>query len=141
MKSLHRNVNQYTKSGAAPVKAVALGETGIALAFMHDMVTMIVDGAPVKTLAPCEGTGYETGSISLVNGGKNPEAAQRFLDWTLSADAQSLVGEELKIYWVPSPALIPRRATSCGRTSRVPPACSACKNLTHVLGRVAEHAG
>ena len=28
MKSLHKNVNQYTKSGAAPVKAVALGETG-----------------------------------------------------------------------------------------------------------------
>ena len=77
LKSLHRNVNQYTKSGAAPVKATALGETGVGLAFMHDMVTMIVDGAPVKTVAPCEGTGYETGSVSLVRGGKNPEAARR----------------------------------------------------------------
>jgi len=68
MKALHKNVNQYTKSGAAPVKAVALGETAIGIAFMHDMVTMIADGAPVKTVAPCEGTGYETGSISIVNG-------------------------------------------------------------------------
>ena len=46
LKSLHRNINQYTKSGAAPVKATALGETAVGIAFMHDMVTMIVDGAP-----------------------------------------------------------------------------------------------
>ena len=102
MKSLHKNVNQYTKSGAAPVKAVALGETGIAIAFMHDMVTMIADGAPVKTLAPCEGTGYETGSISVVKGGKNTEMAQKFVDWALSADAQKLVGADLKIYSIAS---------------------------------------
>ena len=102
LKKLHRNVNQYTKSGAAPVKATALGETGVGIAFMHDMVTMIVDGAPVKTIAPCEGTGYETGSVSLVKGGKNPENARRFYDWTLSAEAQSLIGSGLKIFWVPS---------------------------------------
>ena len=33
----------------------------------------------MKTVAPCEGTGYETGSVSLVRGGKNPEAARRFV--------------------------------------------------------------
>ncbi len=102
MKALHKNVNQYTKSGAAPVKAVALGETAIGIAFMHDMVTMIADGAPVKTFAPCEGTGYETGSVSIVKGGKNTDAAQKFVDWALSADAQKLVGADLKIYSIPS---------------------------------------
>jgi iron(III) transport system substrate-binding protein len=102
MKGLHKNVNQYTKSGAAPVKAVALGETGIAIAFMHDMVTMIAEGAPVKTLAPCEGTGYETGSISLVKGGRNMETAQKFVDWALSAQAQKLVGADMKIYSIAS---------------------------------------
>jgi len=63
---------------------------------------MIADGAPVKTIAPCEGTGYETGSVSIVKGGKNPEAAQKFVDWALSADAQKLVGADLKIYSIPS---------------------------------------
>ena len=137
LKSLHRNVNQYTKSGAAPVKATALGETAVGLAFMHDMVTMIVDGAPVKTVAPCEGTGYETGSVSLVRGGKNPEAARRFYDWTLSAEAQSLIGEGLKIYWVPSnkgAKVSPRRRSSprsssspTTRRSTAPrPSASAC---------------
>ncbi|HEX8164423.1 MAG TPA: ABC transporter substrate-binding protein [Beijerinckiaceae bacterium] len=102
LKRLHRNVNQYTKSGAAPVKATALGETGVGLAFMHDMVTMIVEGAPVRTVAPCEGTGYETGSVSLVKGGKNPAEARRFYDWALGAEAQTLVGANLKIYSIPS---------------------------------------
>ncbi len=102
LKALHKNVNQYTKSGAAPVKATALGETAVGIAFMHDMVTMILDGAPVKTVAPCEGTGYETGSVSIVKGAKNMEAARRFYDWTLSAEAQTLIGSGLKINWVPS---------------------------------------
>src|SRR5215203_4582055 len=48
LKGLHKNVNQYTKSGAAPAKATALGETAVGITFMHDMVTMVVDGAPVK---------------------------------------------------------------------------------------------
>ena len=46
LKALHKNVNQYTKSGAAPAKAMALGETTVGIAFMHDIVTMVVDKAP-----------------------------------------------------------------------------------------------
>ena len=102
LKALHRNVNQYTKSGIAPVKATATGETGIGIAFMHDMVTMRVQGAPVKTIAPCEGTGYEIGAVSLIKGRKNAEAARKFVDWTLSPEAQKLVFADLKIYSIPS---------------------------------------
>jgi iron(III) transport system substrate-binding protein len=110
MKRLHLNVNQYTKSGAAPVKALGLGETGVAIAFMHDMVTQIVQGAPVKTIAPCEGTGYETGAVSLIKGGKNADGARRFIDWTLGAEAQALVGAGLKIYPIPSNRAAPAHA-------------------------------
>jgi iron(III) transport system substrate-binding protein len=102
LKALHRNINQYTKSGIAPVKATATGETGVGIAFMHDMVTMKVQGAPVQTLAPCEGTGYEIGAVSLVKGRANAEAARKFLDWTLSPEAQKLVFADLKIYSIPS---------------------------------------
>ncbi len=102
LKALHRNINQYTKSGIAPVKATATGETGVGIAFMHDMVTMIVGGAPVKTIAPCEGTGYETGAVSLIKGRKNADAARRFMDWALGAEAQKLTFTDLKIYSVPS---------------------------------------
>lgn len=110
MKKLHLNVNQYTKSGAAPVKALGLGETGVAIAFMHDMVTQIAQGAPVKTIAPCEGTGYETGAVSLIKGARNVDGARRFIDSTLGAEAQTLVGAGLKIYSIPSNKAAPAHA-------------------------------
>ena len=42
------NVNQYTKSGSAPIKAAARGETTIGVTFMHDMVTEKVQGFPIE---------------------------------------------------------------------------------------------
>jgi len=35
MKALHKNINQYTKSGSAPIKAAARGENTIGIVFMH----------------------------------------------------------------------------------------------------------
>ena len=102
LKKLHANVNQYTKSGVAPVKAVSTGETGVAIAFLHDMVTQIVAGAPIKIFAPCEGTGYETGAVSMIKGSKNADAAKKFYDWVLTAEAQKLAFTDLKVYSVPS---------------------------------------
>ncbi len=101
LKSLHKNVNQYTKSGSAPAKATALGETTVGIAFMHDIVTQVVNDAPIKVVAPCEGTGYEIGSMSIIKGAKNLENAKKFYDWSLTADAQKL-GAEAKSYQVPS---------------------------------------
>lgn len=88
-KALNANVTQYTKSGSAPVKAAARGETGIGIVFMHDAVAMTKQGFPVKTIAPCEGTGFEVGSMSIVKGAKNLENAKIFYDWALSAEVQS----------------------------------------------------
>jgi iron(III) transport system substrate-binding protein len=101
LKALHKNINQYTKSGAAPAKATALGETTVGITFLHDMVTMVVDKAPVKTVAPCEGTGYEIGSMSIIKGAKNLDQAKKFYDWALTANAQKL-GADAKAYQVPS---------------------------------------
>ena len=102
LKALHKNVNQYTKSGAAPAKATASGETTVGIAFMHD----IVDdggrqGAPIKVVAPCEGTGYEIGSMSIIKGAQNLDNAKKFYDWALTPAAQKL-GAEAKSYQVPS---------------------------------------
>jgi len=101
LKALHKNINQYTKSGAAPAKATSLGETTVGITFMHDMVTMVVDGGPVKVVAPCEGTGYEIGSMSIVKGARNLENAKKFYDWALTPAAQALAAPA-KSYQVPS---------------------------------------
>lgn len=101
LKQLHKNVNQYTKSGSAPIKAAAQGETTVGIVFMHDAVTMAVRGAPIKIVAPCEGTGYEVGSMSIIKGARNLENAKKFYDWALSAEAQNL-GAKAQAYQVPS---------------------------------------
>ena len=101
LKKVHKNVNQYTKSGAAPAQAASLGETMIGITFQHDLVTFIVDGAPLKVVAPCEGTGYEIGSMSLIKGARNLENAKKWYDWALTPEAESL-GAQAKSYQVPS---------------------------------------
>ena len=109
LKRLHRNINQYTRSGAAPAKAASMGETLIGITFMHDLVTMAVEGGPVKVVAPCEGTGYEVGSMSIIKGAKDLAQAKAWYDWALSADAQAL-GAQAKSFQVPS-----------NRNAKVPP--------------------
>ncbi len=103
LKGLHKNINQYTKSGSAPIKAAARGETTLAITFMHDMVTQVVEGFPIKIVAPCEGTGYEIGSMSIIKGARNMESAKKFYDFALKADVQMLA-EQAKAYQVPSNA-------------------------------------
>jgi iron(III) transport system substrate-binding protein len=101
MADLHQNVSQYTQSGSAPIRAAATGETAVGIVFMHDAVAQTVDGAPIVTVAPCEGTGYEVGSMSLVKGGPNPDNAKKWYDWALSPAAQE-IGATAKSFQVPS---------------------------------------
>jgi len=56
---------------------------------MHDAVKQAVSGFPIKVVAPCEGTGYEIGSMSIVKGARNMENAKKFYDWALTADVQT----------------------------------------------------
>ena len=101
MKALHKNINQYTKSGSAPIKAAGRGENTIGIVFMHDAVKQAVSGFPIKVVAPCEGTGYEIGSMSIIKGARNLDEAKKFYDWALTADAQSRA-LDVKAYQVPS---------------------------------------
>lgn len=88
-----QNVNSYTKSGSAPSKAAARGETGVSIGFMHDMVNLASQGFPLKIVAPCEGTGYEVGAVSIIDGARNFEGAQRWVEFALRADIQSRAPE------------------------------------------------
>jgi len=88
LSALNRNIARYTSAGAAPVKAAARGETLIGISFMHDAVTQKQAGYPLVIVAPCEGTGYEIGAVSIVKGARHPEAAKRFVDFALSPEGQ-----------------------------------------------------
>ncbi len=101
LRALHRNVNQYTKSGSAPVKAAGAGETLIGIVFMHDAVAVAAAGRPIKTVAPCEGTGYEIGSMSIIRGARNLDNARKFYDWALTAESQGRA-KDVRSFQVPS---------------------------------------
>ncbi len=100
---LHSNINQYTKSGSAPIKAAARGETAIAITFMHDMIKQVKKGFPIKVVAPCEGTGYEVGSMSIIKGARNLANAKQWAEFALRPDIQSMA-VKAKSYQVPSNA-------------------------------------
>ena len=106
LKALHRNINSYPRSGVAPVKAAARGETLASVSFIHDVVTEAQAGFPVKPVAPCEGTGYEIGSLSIVRGARNLDAAKKFYDWALTPKAQSLAAQA-KQFQLPSNVATP----------------------------------
>jgi len=101
LKRLHASMNQYPRSGAAPMRNVAQGESTLAVTWMFAAVAEAQAGFPVKTIAPCEGTGFEIGAMALIKGGKSPQAARQWYDFVLSAEAQA-TGARAKSYQIPS---------------------------------------
>jgi iron(III) transport system substrate-binding protein len=93
---------QFTKSGAAPAKFVGQGEAGVGIVFSHDIVHEIEDnGLPLELTFPEDGTGYEIGGMAILKGAKNMDAAKKWFDWALTAEAQAL-GAKYKAYQAPT---------------------------------------
>jgi iron(III) transport system substrate-binding protein len=60
-----------------------------------------MQGFPVETVTPADGTGAEIGSMSLVKGARNLEAAKKFYEWALSPAAQEMAAAA-KSFQLPS---------------------------------------
>ena len=101
LKLLHKNVSQYTRSGTGPIKAAARGETAVSISFVHDAPGEQMQVFPIATATPCEGTGAEIGSMSLIKGARNPDAAKKFYEWALTPAAQQF-GAASKQFQLPS---------------------------------------
>jgi iron(III) transport system substrate-binding protein len=101
MKELHKNISQYTRSGTGPIKAVARGESTLSISFVHDGPGEKMAGFPVETITPAEGTGAEIGSMSIIAGARNLDAAKAFYEWSLTPEAQQF-GAAAKQFQLPS---------------------------------------
>ena len=106
MKKLHRNINEYTKAGAAPALATGQGETLVGIAFQHDVLQVVRRNRPVAVVSPCEGTGYEIGSMSIVRGARHMDEAKKFYEWALSPAAQGM-GPQHNSFQLPSNTATP----------------------------------
>ncbi len=85
--ALHGNVHQRGVPSDPRGRARA-GEAPVEVAFLPGAVP--VGGAPLKLVAPCEGTGYEIGSMSIIKGARNIINAEMWYDWALSREAQEI---------------------------------------------------
>ncbi len=101
MKGLHKNISQYTRSGTGPIKAVARGETTVSISFVHDGPGEKMQGFPIETITPADGTGAEIGSMSIIKGARNLDNAKRFYEWALTGPAQEM-GAAAKQFQLPS---------------------------------------
>lgn len=107
MRKLHGNISTYTRSGTAPVKAAARGETTVSVSFVHDVTTEAVNGFPVGSATPAEGTGAEIGSMSIVKNGPNTAEAKKFYEWALTPGGQQF-GLAAKQFQLPSNTKVPK---------------------------------
>ncbi|MDI6772176.1 MAG: ABC transporter substrate-binding protein [bacterium] len=89
LEDLDKNVNHYTRSGAAPARMSAVGEFLVGITFGHDILKPIAEGHPIHIVYPPD-TGWEVGAVSIIKGGPNTAGARKFIDWQLSKDAGKL---------------------------------------------------
>jgi iron(III) transport system substrate-binding protein len=101
MKGLHKNIATYTRSGTGPIKAAARGETTVSISFVHDGPGEKMQGFPVETITPSDGTGAEIGSMSIIKGARNEVQAKKFYEWALTPGAQQF-GAAAKQFQLPS---------------------------------------
>lgn len=101
MKKLHQNISQYTRSGTGPIKAVARGETTVSISFVHDGPGEKLQGFPIETITPSDGTGAEIGSMSIIKGARNLDNAKKFYEWALTPQAQQF-GAASRQFQLPS---------------------------------------
>jgi iron(III) transport system substrate-binding protein len=106
MKALNANVSSYARSGIGPMTAVKRGEIFIGSSVLHGVINEIVAGFPVEPVLPCEGVGYEVGSMAIIRGARNPVEARKFVDWALGADAQR-IGLDVREFAIPTNKSVP----------------------------------
>lgn len=104
MDALHENIAQYTHSGSKPCKQAGAGEFPIGISFELRAHKTKASGAPIDMIFPTEGLGYDIEAAGIVKGTRKLEAAQRYLDWLASKEANELFARDWAIVAYPGVA-------------------------------------
>ncbi len=114
LKELNKNVQVYTKAGAAPFTSAGLGEVGVAIGYSDNAQTVVDQGYPLVVSYPKEGAGYGVTAAAMVKGGPadEQEAAHKFIDWLIGESAMNLAYTMYNQYPLnttvhPDPKMIP----------------------------------
>ena len=91
--AIDKNLSQVTKSGGAPGRMAASGETPIGIALAYEVEVAKKQGASIDVIWPSDGVPWTFEGNGLVKGAKNPQNAKRFLDWAVSKSAMASYAE------------------------------------------------
>jgi len=91
--ALDRQLSQVTKSGGAPGRMAASGETPIGIALAYEVEVARKQGAPIDVIHPSDGVAWTFEGNALVKGARHPQNARRFLDWAVSKSAMEAYAE------------------------------------------------
>ena len=83
-------VGQFPDSGSAPAKLIGTGEYSLGVSYIHALAKYRAEGFKVSMIAP-ENTVGDVDCISIMKNTKNLKAAQNFVDFMLSKEAQELM--------------------------------------------------
>ena len=89
--ALAKNVGQFPDSGSAPAKLLGTGEYALGVSYLHALAKYNAQGFNVKPIAPPQSVG-DVDCVSIMKNTKNLSAAQKFVDFILSVEAQELMG-------------------------------------------------
>lgn len=104
MDGLHQNIGIYTHSGSKPCKMAGKGEFPIGVSFAYKGAQLKAKGAPVLTVAPSEGVGWDLESFGLVKGAKNSADAKKFADWSVTREINVIYNQEYAVVAYPGVA-------------------------------------
>ena len=85
--ALTKNVGQFPDSGSAPAKLLGTGEYAIGVSYLHALAKYNAQGFNVTPSAPPQSAG-DVDCVSILKNCKNTDAAKKFVDFILSAEAQ-----------------------------------------------------
>ncbi len=89
--ALDANVPYYAERGSEPPQQASLGEVLVGIS--PDGVNSQREGYPVEVVYPEDGTPWWHSPVAIIEGTENVEAAQKFVDWTLTEEGQAFLAE------------------------------------------------
>jgi len=88
---LSKNIPYFSKRGSEPHKKVLLGEIGVGITYINGGIMALPEDNPVSVVFPEDGIPWVPGCMAIFKDAENMDAAQKFVDWTLSEEGQKYI--------------------------------------------------
>ncbi|MGM0410225.1 MAG: ABC transporter substrate-binding protein [Bacillota bacterium] len=88
---LSENIPYFSKRGSEPHKKVLLGEMGVGITYINGGIMALPEDNPVSVVFPEDGIPWVPGCMAIFKDAENLDAAQKFVDWTLSEEGQKYI--------------------------------------------------